>query len=116
MLTALDQIANQNHLQVIKAAIPYTPPGSQKMLSVCVKLLELHNVLEFYRRDSPPVSACSTAQERPDILEILSDIRNYCDDGEQAVLDQWIQIISVMELSSIFTQTQDSDGKEFAYE
>ena len=50
MLTALDQIANQNHLLLIKAAIPYIAPGSQKIFSILIKMVELQNVLKFYNQ------------------------------------------------------------------
>lgn len=41
MLTPIDEIANQNHLQLIKAAVAFLPPQSQRSLSLLIKLLEL---------------------------------------------------------------------------
>lgn len=107
MLTLLDQIANQNHLQLLKAAIPYIQSNNQKMISVCVKVLELQNVLNFYNQNTRCVSACSASSEPPGLLEILTDIRNYCEEGEQEMIDQCIQIMSTMELYSVFMQTQE---------
>lgn len=107
MLTALDQVANQNHLQLLKAAIPYIRPDNQKMISVCVKVLELQNILKFYNQNNRCMSACSTSSEPPGIIDILTDIRNYCEGGEQEMIDQCIQIISTMELYSMFVQSQE---------
>ncbi|MDO4323638.1 MAG: hypothetical protein Q4C61_14020 [Lachnospiraceae bacterium] len=112
MLTALDQIANQNHLQLIKAALPYIPSENQKMLSVCIKMIELHNIMSFYDHSNFSVAACSAQTEQPGMLDILADIRNYCEGEEQALLDQWIQIISAMELYSVFSQAPDSSEPE----
>ena len=39
MLTPIDEIANQNHLQLIKAAVAFLPPPSQRSLSLLIKLL-----------------------------------------------------------------------------
>ncbi|MCD8014228.1 MAG: hypothetical protein LUG99_13825 [Lachnospiraceae bacterium] len=52
MQTRLDEIANQNHLQLMKAIIPHLPPGSQKTFSVMIKMMEVRNVLNYYSR--PP--------------------------------------------------------------
>ena len=113
MLTALDQIANQNHLQLIKAALPYAPQKSQRALSVCIKLAELQNIMQFYAHGGltsnalgavSGVQACGCAADdkkepaAADPLDILMDVRNYCDAGEQEMLDQWIQLLAAMEL------------------
>lgn len=112
MLTALDQVANQNHLQLLKAIIPYVRPGNQKMLSICIKMMEMQNILHFFNQEKQCVSACSSDSDHPGILEILSDIRNYCEEGEQELLDQCIQILSTMELYSIFAQSQGESMAE----
>ena len=108
MLTVLDQIANQNHLQLAKAAIPYFHPNSQKMMSVCIKILELKNILAFYQNGDGCVSACSDTAQPPEMIDILTDMRNYCEGSEQQMIDQWIQMISTMELFSLFSQSQDN--------
>ncbi len=112
MLTALDQIANQNHLQLIKAAIPYIASGNQQMLSVLVKMMELQNIMNFYRNSNSSIQACSTMTEQPGMLDMLADIRNYCEGEEQSLIDQWIQIISAMELYSVFAQSPENPDAE----
>lgn len=112
MLTALDQIANQNHLQLIKAAIPYIASENQKMLSVLIKMMELQNIMNFYDHSNFAVNACSAGAGQPDMLDILTDIRNYCEGEEQAFLDQWIQIVSAMELYSVFAQAPEGSAAE----
>ncbi len=112
MLTALDRVANQNHLQLLKAVVPYIRPENQELISVCIKMIEMQNILRFFGRNRQCISACSPDREQPDILEILSDIRNYCEDGEQETLDQWIQILSAMELYSVFAQSQEEAPAE----
>lgn len=107
MLTPIDQIANQNHLQLVKAALPYMQTASQKSLSVWIKMLELQNIMRFYDQPAPSIRACDTSTERPGILDMLSEMRNYCEGEEQKLLDQWIQIASTLELYSIFMQSSD---------
>ncbi len=105
MFTALDQIANRRHLQLVKAALPYVPLPGQKQLSVFIKLLELQNVLQFYQSGEAAVSACSAA-EPPGMLEMLNGMRGYCEGEEQALLDQWISTFSMLELYASFAQMQ----------
>lgn len=111
MLTAIDQVANRNHLQLVKAAIPYLPPENQRMVSVCVKMMELQNVAAFYNRSSDRVSACSSGAEPPGIVDILSDIRNYCEGEEQEMIDHCLQLLSTLELYSTLMQSME-EGQE----
>ena len=112
MLTALDRVANQNHLQLIKAVLPYIQPGNQRMLSVFIKMLELQNILRFYDRGDHCVNACSISGETPGVLDILSDIRNYCEGGEQEMIDQCLQLMTVMELYSVFSEPEEEPSAE----
>lgn len=108
MLTVIDQVANQNHLQLIKAAIPYLPPRNQKTISLLIKLMELQNVANFFHDHTCCISACDIPSGSPEITEILADIRNYCDDSEQAMIDQWGQLFSMLELYSMMAQQPDT--------
>lgn len=104
MLTPIDQIASQNHLQLIKAAIPYLQTKQQKNISVLIKVMELQNILRFYNQNNRCISACAASDSPPGILDMLSEMRNYCEGSDQEMLDQWIQIAGAMELYSMFSQ------------
>lgn len=146
VLTRLDEIANQNHLQLIKALIPHLPPGSQKTFSVMIKMMEIRNVLNYYdqppgqsrgarypfhhasqdagaaaamaseQKDSMAANACrgeaskeaaeEAAGESVDLLDILSDVRQYCEGEEAAMIDQALQMMSMIELYSMFSQQE----------
>lgn len=110
MLTLIDKIANKNHLQLVKALLPYMQPENQKMLSVMIKMFELQNVLHFYQKSNTGICACSATSEPPAFLDILTDIRNYCEEEEVALVDQLIQIASTLELYSVFMQTAEESG------
>lgn len=110
MLTALDRIANQNHLQLIKALLPYLPPDRQRPLSICIKMMEMQNLLRFYDHGGCCLNACSAAGESPELSDILTDIRNYCEPGEQEMIDQWFQLMTAMELYSMFAQDEEASA------
>lgn len=111
MLTPIDKVANQNHLQLVKAMLPYIQPSSQKMLSVMIKMFELQNVLRFYQQSSTGICACNATSEPPGFLDILTDVRNYCEEEEGTLVDQLIQIASTLELYSIFMQPSEESGE-----
>jgi hypothetical protein len=112
MLTAIDQIANQNHLQMIKASIPYLPVREQRMVAVYSKIAELQNILSFYSGRESSVVSCSLDRESSSAVDILNDIRTYCDPSEQEIIDRALQIITAMDLySSMAAANPDSTQK-----
>ncbi len=115
MLTAIDQVANQNHLQIIKAAVPYLKPQEQKFIAVCAKLLELQNIVAFFSGREANVSACSIEQENVSTTDILNDIKNYCDPSEQEILDHFLLMLSTLELyfSGARLPEQPQEAKNF---
>ena len=107
MLTAIDQVANHNHLQMIKAAVPYLRPQEQKFIAVCAKLFELQNIVAFFSSSEAAVTACSIDQENVSMTDMLNDIRNYCNPSEQETIDRCLTILSTLELYSTATQSPE---------
>ena len=107
MLTAIDQIANRNHLQIIKAALPYLPRNEQKMISCCIKVMELQNVMRFFSRPSFQLQACEAGGDPPQLSDLLGDIRRCCDDSEQQLIDQLSNLMNTMELYAMMAQMGD---------
>ena len=93
MLTPIDEIANQNHLQLIKAAIAFLPPPSQRSLSLLIKLLELRNLSAFFQKQGS-LHACNVASSAS-LLELI---------------DQLGQICSLMELYSVMMQPPEDES------
>ncbi|MCD8104445.1 MAG: hypothetical protein LUF35_05460 [Lachnospiraceae bacterium] len=93
MLTRLDQIANQNHLQLVKALLPHLPTHSQKTFSILIKLMEIQNIMKYYTEQP---------EDSGDLLDILADLKEYCEGEEQEMIDQALQMISMIELYQMF--------------
>ena len=108
MMTMIDQVANQNHLQLIKAMLPYLPPENQKNLCYCIKMMELQNISAFYRSHTCCAQSIEDSSSASP-AEILTDIRNYCDESEQSIIDQLLQTLSMLELySAMSKRTSDT--------
>lgn len=111
MLTAIDQIANRNHMQMFKAAIPYLPKERQKMMACFIKFLEFQNVASFFSAQSNQLQSCAADQEPAHLPDMLNDIRNYCDEGEKQMLDQLLNLFTAMELFAVMSENEDSEEK-----
>ncbi len=130
MQTELDRIANQNHLQLLKALIPHLPSSNRKRFSVLIKIMEVQNVIRFYNnphadirsnsaftsdtsenqsvKDSCEYSDSAAEESPPDLLDILTDVRCYCEGEEQQMIDQALQMMSMIELFSVMAQSEAS--------
>lgn len=105
-LTVIDQIANGENLQMMKALLPYMGQGNQPMMAIYIKAMEISNILSFYE-DPQEVQACSLGQPPSSTTEMLQDIRDYCSGPEQAMIDQCLSMMQMLDLYSTF---QDSAG------
>lgn len=108
MLTPIDEIANQNHLQLIKAAVAFLPPQSQRSLSLLIKLLEFRNLSAFFQKQGS-LHACNV-DSSASLPEMLAEMRNYCDGPELELIDQLGQVCSLMELYSVMMQSPEDES------
>ncbi len=109
MMTMIDQVANQHHLQMIKAMLPYLPPKKQRTLCYCIKVIELQNISAFYSSQTCHAQSYQNSSFASP-AEILNDIREYCDEEEQVIIDQLLQTLSMFELYTAMAQTFPETG------
>ncbi|MCD8075999.1 MAG: hypothetical protein LUF27_13415 [Lachnospiraceae bacterium] len=141
MQTKLDQIANQHHMQLLKALLPHLPMNRQRSFSILIKAIEIRNVVDYYNhaadviRRSTDTDSESNMQadegfqecaiqekltentpgggaeesaggENPSaLLDILADIRQYCDEEDREMIDQVLQMISMIELYKVCAES-----------
>lgn len=96
-LFALDEIASESHVQMIKAAIPYINIPIQKFAAIYVKALELNNTISFFNNTGGDLSACSISAEGT-ALDMLNDIQCYCNDKEKETVDLLINFMNSFQL------------------
>ena len=106
--TAIDQISNEGHLTLLKAAIPYLHSDRQKSLAIYAKILELGNIIRFFNQPSPEMSICSEGEEDVSILDMLNDLRSFCDESEKGMMDSCIQMIQTIQNLSSYQELLQS--------
>jgi hypothetical protein len=94
-LPAIDQIANEGSLMMLKAVIPYLPPAGQQILAFYAKGTEMANLLRFYQ-SAPDLSAAAMPSASPS--EMLQDVRCFCHGEMQEQIDSCIQMMQMLQL------------------
>ena len=102
--TALDEIVESDHNQMLKAMIPYLPPFGQQFLSMYTKTRELKNTMELfkYQRNRGDIQAASISGNDP--LEMLQDIRKCCGGESRRQIDQLTNLIAMIQMLKVMNE------------
>lgn len=95
-LTAIDQIADGDGLQMYKAAVPYLPVQLQKYFSLFIKFQEMQNLLSFF---NAPVHASSVNAEAATNPEaILEELCSYGNAEQKASIEQALSLMNTLKM------------------
>ncbi|MCI9540271.1 MAG: hypothetical protein HFG39_04300 [Lachnospiraceae bacterium] len=104
-MTDFDDLICDNHLQMLKAAIPYMPAYGQQILSLYTKSLELSNTMQLLRRaESHTVGICSISENKRNSTELLNAIKKYCNDSERELLDLFMNFFSAFRMYNTYRE------------
>ena len=104
ILTEFDGMIQNEHHQLLKAALPYMQPAGQKLISLLVKLQELHNTFLLFQETEGPLHACSTEKRNLSTLEMLSDIKRFCPKRDQETIESMLNFINMYNLYNTYSQ------------
>ena len=113
-LTALDQMVTSDSTQMLKALVPYLPPGMQNFFSVYAKSRELSNTLSLFspaKQGMRMQSACAAA---PSPLELLENVQSCCSGQmRQKIQDvkNALAMVQMMQMMNEPTETEDRKGE-----
>lgn len=105
--TTLDQMVGSDQDQMIKAAIPYLPPKGQQILSVYEKTKELSNTISLFKNAGSGVSICAAQTAEP--IEIINDIRRFCYGQSRRLLDNMVNMMTVVQMMQLMNTPTDSE-------
>lgn len=96
-LTPLDQQSFSGPIQMLKAAVPYFHPIHAQKLAMLAKMLEFKSTMNIFHEEQ--ISICSVSNgNRPNIEDILRDIRKYCAPSEAEQIDQFLNMFNAIRL------------------
>ena len=107
----LDSLIGDNHLQMMKAALPYMNVPQQRMISTFVKFNELQRTINLFEDgDVAAMGICSAGEkERSNSpLEMLNTIKPYADPSEQDLIDLFINIFQGFNMANAYSEAVPS--------
>ncbi|TCT15341.1 hypothetical protein EDC18_10345 [Natranaerovirga pectinivora] len=109
--SALDQVTNNEHMQIIKAAIPFLEHNMQKQLAIMVKFLELKNTFNLYNNDNyKQVEQLNLGSNNREAM--LSNIRSVCSDCNKNLVDIVLNMLNINKLMQNYQRLQQETLKK----
>ena len=93
--TAFDEKTQNKDLQILKTALPYLNGPRQKGILTLIKTMELKKSIDLIDSDDTSLSICSTDNPMENTLNMLSDIRKFCNEREQEHIDMMLNVFSM---------------------
>ena len=100
--TALDQMVSSDQTQLIKAAVPYTPPSARQIISLYTKLEELSNTMALFSSERADMQICENTAADP--VEMLQDIRRFRSDKSRQKVDQLTNMLILVQMLQILNE------------
>lgn len=103
LCTPLDQSSFSGPIQMLKATVPHLNPSCGKKLAMLARFLEFRQTMLMF--EDRPLSICSIPEnQRPDIEDVLKDIRKYCAPNEAEQIDQFLNILNAVRLYNQYSE------------
>lgn len=112
ILTNFDALLQNKQLQIIKAAIPYMQPLTQKPLSVYVKMIELNNTLNLFEKENADLNICSGENAEDNISNMLNDIKCFCDEKEKENIEFILNFFSTIQIYRTYINNYDNKDND----
>ncbi len=93
--TTFDEKVQNKDLQILKTALPYLRGSRQKEILTLIKSMELKKSIDLIDSNDTSLSICSTDNPMENTLNMLNDIRKFCNEKEQEHIDMILNIFSM---------------------
>ena len=97
-MTPFDMLVVPEHLHIMKLFLPYLPSGTQKILAVWIKYMELHNTLAYFRNFPHFGLGECLSPKQAGAMEIFEKLRPYMKEDEAEQIDMALSAMSMMEM------------------
>lgn len=101
---------NSHMLELLSAAMPYTNPNMQGMVSFLIKYKELQDTMQYVHHP-PGMKACSFEGGKDNLLPLLTSIRSACNPVERQTVDTLIHFMQSMEMINKYQNIMNSDSQ-----
>jgi len=112
-LTALDQMVTSDSTQMLKALVPYLPPGMRNFFSIYTKSRELSNTISLFAPGRQGMQIQSAGAAAPSPLELLESVQSCCSGQlRQKIQDikNMLSMVQMMQMMNDSTENEDEKG------
>ena len=103
----LDALIGDNHLHMMKAALPYMQVSQQRFISYFVKINELQRTINLFEEGEVATMGICSAGERDSSdnppIDMLNTIKPFADPAEQDFIDLIINLFQGFKLAGSFS-------------
>lgn len=98
-MTTFDSLLQSQHLQMLKAAIPYLSGNAKTTLSILCKVLELKKTIQMSEDENSALRMCSANadDDNSNVVMMLKEIRPFCNAKEQESVDFFMDVFQMYE-------------------
>ena len=101
--TLFDQKSFSGPIQMLKASIPYLDIHSGRKLAMLIRALEFKQTMSVFQEEQ--LSICSiNPNQRPNIEDILRDMRKYCAPSEAEQIDQFLNMLNAVRIYNQYNE------------
>lgn len=104
-LTEYDKMSFDGNTQMLKAMLPYMPPGIQPGLAYTIIFKEFSNLRRTIRNNyGDELGICALDNPKTSLTDILKDIRQYAGKKQQNHIDMLLNMMQTMSLYQQYMQ------------
>ena len=108
-MTPFDMLVVPEHLHIMKLFLPYLPSGTQKILAVWIKYMELHNTLAYFRNFPHFGLGECLSPKQAGAMEIFEELRPYMKEDEAEQIDMALSAMSMMPVGGMDEESCDPE-------
>lgn len=101
LLNSFNSKIGQHQIQLMKAAIPYFNIEEQKLIHIFIQVQELTNTLALFHSKSN-IQMCAAEHKEVSLVEMLSDLKEYCYDSEKETIDMILNFMNIFEMYNTY--------------
>lgn len=109
-MTPFEMLVVPEHLHIMKLFLPYLPSGTQKILAVWIKYMELHNTLAYFRNFPHFGLGECLSPKQAGAMEIFEELRPYMKEDEAEQIDMALSAMSMMEMMNAAGPAEEHPG------
>ncbi len=101
----LDSLIGDNHLQMMKAALPYMSVSQQRLMSYFVKINELRRTVNLFEEGEVAAMGLNSSRERErnnNPIDMLNTIKAFANPSEQDLIDLIVNFSQGLRMANSF--------------